>query len=175
MTKTHQGALRCFIDFQYYGDFFLLLHSIAFFLGVVWVALYSAVAARLPEAARNAGAVMAILLAVLMARPGPTRPPLQVITKMAAPDTTLADQREVAAEIVARIGSRPVLFMQNGEQLYLMRRQNALPLIYCNRPLWWRYRSSPEESWPATCERLMNSVEAFAVVPPRTVGHRRIT
>ena len=47
LATYHYGVLAfSLVDFQYYGDLFLLLHSVSFFLGAVWVSLWELVAAR---------------------------------------------------------------------------------------------------------------------------------
>jgi hypothetical protein len=159
------------VDFQYYGDFFLLLHSVAFFLGVSWVALHGLVESRLDGSRRVLVATVALVLACLLARPGPLRPRLELVTPIAAPGATLADQRRVAHALHARLGGGSVAFMENAELLFLMRRQNSLPVAYCNLPVWSYFRQTPDEPFSTTCARLLLTAQADAIVPPRSLGY----
>lgn len=159
------------LDFQYYGDFFLLLHSVAFFLGVTWVALHGAIASAVSARRRPIVAAVALLLVFAFARPGLLRPRFELVTPIAAPGATLTDQRRVADALNARLGDGSVAFMQNSELLFLMRRQNSLPLAYCNVPVWSYYRQTPDEPFTTTCARLLLSAGADALVPPRWLGY----
>jgi len=55
--------------------------------------------------------------------------------------------------------------------LVLMQRDNALPLVYCNLPAWYRNRLDESEDWPATCTRLLLEPQAGALIPPRAVSY----
>jgi hypothetical protein len=172
LAVYHFGVVAfSLVDFQYYGDFFLLLHSVAFFLGIVWVALYELIESAVAERRRPIVAVVALVLVFSVARPGPLRPGFDLVTPTAAPGATLADQRSVADALNARIGAGSVAFMENSELLSLMRRQNSLPLAYCNVPAWSYYRLTPDEPLATTCARLLLSTGADALVPPGWLGY----
>ena len=167
----HAGVVGfSLVDFQNYGDLFVLLHSAAFFLGLAWVAAWRGLDARLTPRHRSLAALLALGLAFALARPGPLRPRFELRTPIAAPGAVLADQRSVALELDARLGARNVAFLDNSELLFLMRRQNTLPLAYWNIPAWFYFREGPVEPFPVTCERLLHSVDAGAVVLPRGMG-----
>ena len=159
------------IDFQYYGDFFLLLHSTAFFLGAVWVALYSSAERRTAGVQRRMVAVIALGLVFVVARPGFLRPHIELVTRFGDPAVTLADQRQVAEALGQRIGDGSVVFLQHSELLFLMQRKNGLPLAYWNLPAWSYYRDTPAEPFAKTGARMLLSANADAVVPPRVVGY----
>jgi hypothetical protein len=168
----HFGVIAfSLIDFQYYGDFFLLLHSVAFFLGVTWVALFGLIESTVAERRRLIVAAVALVLVFAFARPGLLRPRFDLVTPIAAPGATLTDQRRVADALNVRLGDGSVAFMQNSELLFLMRRQNSLPLAYCNVPVWSYYRQAPDEPLTTTCARLLLSSGADALVPPRSLGY----
>jgi hypothetical protein len=168
----HYGVVAfSLIDFQYYGDLFLLLHSAAFFLGVVWVALYGLIESTVPERRRQIVAAIALLIVLAFARPGFLRPRFELVTPIAAPGATLTDQRRVADALNVRLGDGSVAFMENSELLFLMGRRNALPLAYCNVPAWSYHRQTPDEPFATTCARLLLSTGADALVPPGWLGY----
>ena len=159
------------IDFQYYGDFFLLLHSTAFFLGGVWLALYSAAQRWTVGTPRRVVAVIALGLVFVVARPGFLRPDIELVSRFDDPKMTLADQRRVAQAVSERIGDGSVAFLQHSELLFLMQRKNELPLAYWNLPAWSYYRDAPTDPFAETGARMLLSANADAVVPPRVVGY----
>jgi len=159
------------IDFQYYGDFFLLLHSTVFFLGAVWLALYSAAHRRTVGAQRRVVTVIVLLLVFVVARPGFLRPKIELVTRFGNPAVSLTDQRQVAEAVNERIGDGSVAFLQHSELLYLMHRKNELPLAYWNLPAWSYYRDAPADPFAETGAGMLLSVNADAVVPPRVVGY----
>ena len=158
-------------DFQYYGDFFLLLHSAAFFVGVLWVTLHEFAAGRAGDSLRPIIAGVMLALAVAAARPGVLRPEIQLVTQLADPAVTLDDQRQVARAVSRRVGDGSLVLLAHSELLVLMQRRNALPLVYCNLAVWFRHRRDADESWSATCTRLLLDAEADALVLPKVVGH----
>jgi hypothetical protein len=168
----HYGVVGfTLIDFQYYGDFFLLLHSIAFFLAVTWIALLDLGERAVAVPRRWIVTLAALVLAFAFARPGLLRPRLELVTPVAHTGATLADQRGVADRFSARIGDGSVAFLQNSELLFLMRRSNALPLAYWNVAAWSYYRSDPHEDFTETSARMLRTANADAVVPPDALGY----
>ena len=158
----------CLVDFQYYGDLFLLLHSVSFFLGVVWVALWELAAQR---SGRPWVGAVALAIVFILARPGFLRPRFDLVTPTAAPQATLADQREVADQLSGQIADRSVAFLDAVELLFLVRRSNSLPLAYWNLPAWSHYRRSPNDSFQEAGTRMLFSTDADVVVAPRTLGY----
>lgn len=165
----------CLVDFQSYGDFFLLLHSVAFLLGLVWLAIFEAgsrwVSASFPENRRAAVIFSAVLLlaTLAVARPGPLRPRLEIETAVIEPGGVLADQREVADALTARMAGQTLVLLDSSELLFLMRHENPLQNIYWNRAV----RSAlaqPGDGSPAdTLLRLLESVEPDAYIVPERV------
>ena len=52
------------------------------------------------------------------------------------------------------------------ELLFLMRRPNALPMIYWNRPTWWYFRESDRETYREAAARMVGSVDPDVVLYP---------
>jgi hypothetical protein len=168
----HGGILVfSLVDFQGYGDLFLMLHSVSLFLGIVWLAFHDAVAGQLPESRRAIVAAVALPLVFLLARPGPLRPRLELLTRRDIAGVTLADQREVADVVSTLIGDGTVAFINNSEVFFLMRKKNELPVVYWNLASWHHFRTSAEESIRATGLRMLMSADADAVVSRGRFGH----
>jgi hypothetical protein len=170
LALYHFGVVAfSLFDFQWYGDYFLVVQSAAFFLGALWVAVYRALEPRIDPAprARAIAALAACAIALGLARPGPLRPEIDLRRVKPAHDgATLGDQREVADALRARIGDGRVVFLDHSEMLFLMRKRNATPVIFWNRPTWSTHRE-PGESIIATARRIVLDADAdFAVVPP---------
>ncbi len=160
------------LDFQGYGDLFALLHSVAFFLAVLWISIHAWLVTRLDAAAGRRGAwiasVASCLLAGALARPGPLRPPIELDGRpVIGTGTTLADQRAVAEAIRREVEGQTLAFLEHCELPFLMRRANALPLAYWNHPAWAHFRRSPAESPIDTSIRMLDAVGAEVVVYPR--------
>ncbi len=161
------------IDFQWYGDFFALLHSVVFLLGLAWVALYRLVL-RIVDAYETAPfskaiiAAIALILATVVARPSLLRPDLEIQVPTAVAGTTLADQRTVARSLDSHIGGRRVVFLEHSELLFLMRSSQPVPFIYWNEAAWHRYREPEEDMW-STRRRLV-----LAAAPELLVSSRRL-
>lgn len=173
------GGVLCFtaVDNQGYGDFFLLLHAVAFFLGVTWIEVADLAEAQLgPRVARRFGVGSdratalvwggCVLLALIAARPGPLRPDIVLRAPGARPNATLADQREVAARLSRLAGDGAILAYENAELLYLMRRESPVDAVYFNDTVWRHWAHDGEE--PAdTALRVTREVRPAAFLYPR--------
>jgi hypothetical protein len=171
LVVHHVGiAVFALLDFQWYGDFFALLHAAAFGVALVWISAHLGVRALCPARARAAFAAALVAAAALAARPGPLRPELAIGTPDAPIGVTLSDQREVARATERHLGGRRALFLGSSELLYLMRRRNPLPLVYWNAASHGRYRLGEDESSAATAARLVREAGAEALfwrgIPP---------
>jgi hypothetical protein len=169
LAVYHFGVLGfSLIDFQWYGDYFLVVQSAAFFLAALWVAAWSAIDARTEAGgpARRIGAIAICLLATAVARPGPLRPEIELRrVKPANEGASLADQQEVADALRERIGDGRVVFLDHSEMLFLMRKRNETPVIFWNRPTWSTHRRAGE-TIVETAQRIVVEADAdFAVVP----------
>jgi hypothetical protein len=172
----HYGLVAfSLVDFQWHGDLLILVQSAAFFLAALWIASARWALGRLapaPGPRRLALAALALALAVAAARPGPLRPPLELArTQPPVAGVTLADQREVADALRARIGEARIAFVEHSELLYLMQRRNGLPVIFWNRPAWSQYRLSPDEPYREAALRLIRSADPDVVVVPEEQRH----
>ena len=172
LATYHLGVVAfSLVDFQAFGDLFVLLHSVAFLLGAIWLAAYRVVP-ELPVAPRWAVPALALALAVILARPGALRPPLELKTPIARPGATLADQRVVARKLLGRLGEGArAAALAHSELLFLARMENELPTVYLNMASWPWFRDSEEETFRDTARRMMLSVDADLFVPPRWLGY----
>jgi hypothetical protein len=161
LSLYHYGVVGfSLVDFQRYGDFFLLLHSMAFFLGLVWLTLYAA--AKRWSGRRLHAAVPAVILifAFTAARPGPLRPEHVLFYPHNAPvGVTLSDQKRVAEEVRARTQAGTFVLIEHSELLFLMRRVSPLPVIYWNSAAYSFYGDAPNEDTSEAAMRLLLSVE----------------
>jgi hypothetical protein len=176
LVLFHVGILAfSAVDFALFGDFFILLHSVAFFLGITWLALYERVLLAFPgETARRRAAFAILLLVGVLARPGFLRPEMVVESQTAKPDTLLADQREVAAQIEGATGGKRVAYLYNIEIAYLRGYVNPIPAAYWNSATWGNFREAGETSSAETAARLIASVDpdAFVASPRLRVAER---
>jgi hypothetical protein len=171
----HYGVVAfSLVDFQGFGDLFLLLHSAAFFLGIVWTALYGGLRSRIarpsaPPWRTKALAAGALALAVLAARPGPLRPELVLRSPDVPADVSLAEQRRVADEVQRRTAGGTLVVLGNSELLFLMRHANPVPLAYWNNATWSAFRSSQAEAFDAAAMRIVFSARPDAFVLSRRI------
>ena len=159
----HFGFLLfCLVDFQFLGDAFAALHSLAFFVGALWVALYLRAEAwatrRWPARAGAATAAVALVVAFAVARPGPMRPQ----ANWNARGVSLSQQREVAVQLEELLAGRELAVVEVSEMLLLTRRENPLPFIYWNAASWITYRRSETEGPRDSLRRLLDATEADA-------------
>jgi len=174
LAVYHYGLI-CFslFDFQRFGDLFILLNSVVFFLGVAvleadrWMQL-AAGRARGDRARRRAGGLLrlaVILATVLAARPAFLRPDLVLETWRAPRGTSLADQREVGRQLLALAEGRTLAFADRVELLFLAGLSNDLPFGYWNRPLAAYLARSPFEGPAQTWFHLLTTLEPDVIVP----------
>lgn len=162
------------IDFQKFGDFFLLLHSAAFFVGISWIALWLLLRNRLAVISRPSDGwkivpeAVLVALILLVSRPGFLRPRVDVESRAVAADVTLSDQREVAASVAEQIEGRRFLFLSSSELLYLMERRNGMPIIYWNRATMTQYSRSETETRDESAARVVREFDPEVLIfPPR--------
>jgi hypothetical protein len=176
----HGGLLGFnLLDFQHYGDLFVMLHSIAFLLGLSWVALFetgtAVLGTRFPG---NSGALRAfgaliLVVAVAAGRPAFLRPDIEIPSSTIQAGGTLADQREVAAELLRQTRGRKLVLMDSSELLFLMRHRNPLSNIYMNRATQAHFSASGRESIARVASRLLSSVDPDVFIESRMV--QRVT
>jgi len=145
------------IDFQGFGDAFATLHSLAFFLGALWVALLvkieGLVPAGRPAHFRRTVTAAAVVLAFVAARPGPFR----AESPRDRNRPSLSSQRDVAAQLDQMLGDRVLVAVESSEMLVLLRRPNPLPFIYWNSATWGHYCDPDREPAPACLDRWLDS------------------
>jgi hypothetical protein len=179
LVLFHSGVLAFSLaDFQKFGDFFLVVHSMAFFLGLAWLALYRGVSDGLEQRGiltrkRERGlAAVVLVVAFLVARPAFLTPEIEIRVRSIAPGTTLEDQRQVAAQVRERTRGQRLVMLGAAELLYLMRYVNPLPLVYFNRPALSMYGHPGETLLEAMYRVILSSdPDAFILPGPRRLSH----
>lgn len=171
----HFGILLfSLVDFQARGDAFALLHSLVFFQAALWVAVYLGfeawVVGREP-ALRRGGATAILLLALIVARPGPLHTPTAWYQRL----PSLSEQREVAARLGELLGDRKLAAVESSEMLLFLRRANPLPFIYWNAASWGYYCDVEQEVAAECLRRLLESTKTGARLqqPPNRHGPNR--
>ena len=169
LCLTHTGLfVFSLTDFQRFGDFYVLMLTSAFWLGIAWAgALGWAAHWAGPEPRKRRAAIVTVLaLALIAARPFTFRAPIDLRTKHVPPSVTLGEQREVAAALRQRIEGRTFVALASSEILFLMRYENPLPIIYLNVPS-HLYNAHPGEETPSeTAGRLIESTDPDLFVYP---------
>ncbi len=156
------------VDFALVGDFYILLHSVVFFLGITWLALYESLMVVFPgEKSARWVAIGVLMAAILLCRPSLSRPAMMLRTRTAHQATVLADQREVAALIGDATEGKRVAYLDRLEVAYLLRYENPLPIGFWNPTTWRSFREPGETSSAETAARLIASVDADAFVANR--------
>lgn len=115
-----------------------------------------------------------LVVAALAARPLFLRPAVDLSRKRVPPGVTLSDQRAVAAALRERIGDQPFIALGSSELLFLMRKKNALPIIYLNVPSSVYHARSGAEPIEETAARLIEEVgpERFIYPLSRPIAGR---
>lgn len=161
------------LEVQGYGDLFALLHTAAFGLGLAGWALLRGVTARVgPRVGPLPVSLLLALLALVVARPGPLRPAIELASPEVEPGATLSDQREVARRVAEEIGEARFAVLDSSELLFLMRRRNVLPNLYWNRATRAYFRSPADATPTDTVLRLLDTAAVDFFVPPRHIADR---
>lgn len=165
----HVGVVAfSLVDFQRFGDLFILLHSVAFFLALAWNGAWELflrlAGSRVGDAARLRAVSGAVFLvaAIALARPGPLAPREPFPFQGMGHKATLSEQREVAEQIRETLGDAKMVFLEYAEFALLMRHENPLPYIYWNIPSWIDARREPKETRKQTVKRLILSLDPDA-------------
>jgi hypothetical protein len=171
----HYGVVGfCLADFQLYGDLFILLHSVAFFLGVAFIALYRGLSARVPllpgpkdsASATRRQQVLAVaicLLAFGTLRPALLRSDFRLPT--AAARATLDDQIEVSRLMAPLIDGKKLAFAEHVETLFLANRQNDIRYVTWAPGDVSHYRKSAAEGKKAAWNRLLRETCPDVIAP----------
>jgi hypothetical protein len=172
------------IDFQLYGDIFILLHSVVFFAAVALIELYSlleATASRRPASSttrhgRRVVLVRAALLAglVAMVRPAFLRPEFSLINPVVIRGATLEDQREVAAEFRRLAVGKRLGIVYSSELLFLSGLVNQLPIVYWNTAVESRFMRQGETPQDALMRMFRDASVQVIAYPARIDFDSRI-
>lgn len=166
-------VLFSFVDFQRFGDLYILLQAAVFFAGFLLVVLWGATT-RWWEDRRARPMPRAVTVAVLgavalLARPSILHPEID-LGRNAGLRPTLEDQREVARRIVERFPGRRLGFIGHVEIPLLAEVPNALPFSFWNRATYSYFRSDPSERPEATLARLVRERQIDAVACSQSEG-----
>ena len=156
------------VDFQSYGDLFILLHSAAFFLALVFEAVRRAALAVLRGAGTQRSRALVqlavVIAAVGLTRPAYLRPDIEIPIRGVEPGTTLEDQRDVARQIEETLAGRSILFLYHAEIPFLMRYTNPSLFSYWNSAAFRHARTSPDERLLPAARRFVTEADTDAYV-----------
>lgn len=159
LAVYHLGVVAfSILDFQGYGDLFILLHSAAFFAG----SFLASLAARGPWARG-----LAVALAIVAVRPWGPRGAQSLSGPTAGGRITLADQRAVSARLRVTLAGETPLFLGPSEQAFLTGVRSAGPLVVWTPATQRYYRSSAEEAAGRTLARVLGAGGATVLVCDR--------
>jgi hypothetical protein len=161
----HYGIVSySLFDFQLFGDLFILLHSVAFFLGIAFIEIlrffrdaFSRCWASRSWPARYSGLSSLLMCAVVMlvTRPSILRSEFSPTSKNDRPIPTLSDQQEVNRALEPIIRDKRLAFIGYVEQLILSGRKNDIPHVGWTPGDVFSERSTVEESRTDTWIRLV--------------------
>jgi len=160
VSTYHYGIVAfSLLDFQGYGDVFILLHSLAFFAGVAFVdlALMGEGLAGAVTRRRLATWTAAAVLAGMAARPWVSRRTFVLHGATGGGSITLRAQRALAQTLLPRLKDRTAVFLGPSEQLYLLNRANRGPVVYWTAATYHHYRRDPQEPPSAVLGRILQS------------------
>jgi hypothetical protein len=178
LAVVHYGLVAfSLVDYQGYGDLYVLLHGAAFFAAVVLVEAWRRLAALAGGRDALVGCAVVAALAVAI-RPAAVRPAFAVRSQTVRARTTLEDQREVARAVQQLAREMRLAVVGPAELLYLSERANSVPFVYWNVVPHRVYRRRPWESSVATYYRMLDAHGVEGLILDRTTrreaGDRRI-
>lgn len=151
------------LDFQGYGDLYVLLAFLAIFAGLAAGALERLLRRVEPRDGLGAAALLAAL--ALAAHPWSPRPPL-LEERVWPAGVGLEGQRAIGRELASFASGRRLGFAGCSEQLSLSGVPNAFSSPFWNRATWGYFRRDASESSGRTLLRLANESGVDAVVCP---------
>ncbi len=171
----HAGILAVSArELQGFGDLFALLHTGAFLSGAalseLWLAGERFSGAEGSPALRRFGRPacgVAVLLAVVVARPWASRATARLATPTASVAVRLADQERVARELHAHLAGDRVAYLGPTEIAFLDGASSVSPCVYWNPAVYGYFRASPEESPSQTLDRILIGAGATVVITDR--------
>jgi hypothetical protein len=178
LAVVHYGLVAfSLLDYQGYGDLYVLLHSAAFFAAVVLVEAWR----RLAACARGHPGLVSwavVAASAIATRPVSAHATFAIPSPTVRPRATLDEQREVARAVSELTRSRRLAVVGPAELLYLSEAANGVPYVYWNVVPHRVYRQVPWESSATTFYRTLAAHGVEALVLDRTTrregGDRRI-
>ena len=191
LAVHHYGVVAfSVLDFQRFGDLFILLQSLAFFAGIALALPVRLTRGALPsprsakpngaplpalaslDRARRVVSVAAVAILAVAVRPSVLHPDVHLPTHATRADVTLAGQRAVARELATRFAGRRVAVIGPSELLFLEGSASALPFIYWNAATWAFYRAVADEEPRDALLRILRDSRPDAIVyPEERLGH----
>jgi hypothetical protein len=163
----HFGVLAySLVDFQAFGDLFILQHSVVFFAAVALWSAYQWLG-RTAAAARGSGTLVglaALIAATLVWRPWVSRRDFRLVPRPPGAALTLAAQEQVARRLAPQVAAGRAAVLGPTEILVLGRAANPAPLVYWNAATWGYFRRSAQESEEETLRRLLAATHAQVVI-----------
>jgi hypothetical protein len=176
LAVYHYGIVAySLVDFQRFGDLFILLHTVAFFLGIAFVELYAflrfaqsqsaSVISRLWRRGRLSIVLMCVVV-LAMTRPSFLRAHYSLPGPGISRNASLDDQREVNQAFVPYAHGKKLAFVKHIEQLFLGGLKNDIP--YANWAAGDRYhaRLSAAQSQLDTWDRIIRTTCPEVFAPP---------
>jgi hypothetical protein len=143
------------LDFQGYGDVFILLHSVAFFVAATLSWSHQLLASWLRSVGRPRLAPAAgLVVALLVARPWVAGRTFHVVLDPAAAAVTLRDQRRLAQDLRNVLNQPDVAVIGPAELRFLSGTVNPFPVVFWNRAAHRYFRTGPDEPEAVTLRRL---------------------
>jgi hypothetical protein len=169
LAVYHLGLLAySLLDFQVYGDLFILQHTVAFFAAVTLWSAYRPLAAWSGRSARPmrraAAGVAAAVVIVLVMRPWASRRAFRLVPRPPGASVTLAAQREVAQRLVQPLAQGRAVVLGPAEILFLTGTANPAPFVYWNAATWGYYRRDAQEAEADTLRRLLGETGADTAI-----------
>jgi hypothetical protein len=169
LAVCHYGLIGySLLDFQAYGDLFVLQHTLAFFAGVALWSAYRPLAdwsARgATEIRRRTAILAAAVVIVLIARPWVSHRDFRLVPRPPGPAVTLDAQRQVALRLAEPLRRGRAVVIGPSEVLVLTGAANPAPLVYWNAATWAYYRRDARETDGETLRRVVAATGAEVVV-----------
>ena len=171
LTVYHAGILAfSLLDFQVYGDLFILYNSLAFLAGTALCWLFreaerralgrSPTVASLPRAG-------ALLVGLALAQPWVSRQAVRIVPRPPGAALTLEDQRGLASRLKPLLSKYRVAVLGPAELLLLTESKNPILPVYWNYATHAYFRKTRDEGMGETLRRILREASCDFVVCDR--------
>ncbi len=168
----YHGGVMAFslLDFQAYGDLFILYNSFAFCAGTAlcWLLRAAlAVAPRLPSPLRLLPYTSVVLLGLGLTQVWVSRASVRIVPRPPGAALTLDDQRALANRLGPLFLNHRVAVFGPAELLMFTRSKNPVPPVYWNYATHAYFRRTAEEGMGETLRRIVAEASCDFVVCDR--------